>query len=225
MAGRLSRFRYLEWARGWRSERASRPPEERERFEALETAAAPPPELRSADGHLARFDESANEAVLLQAPNDGEAPSVRCVRCEAENGRFASSCSACGATFDNAEQRAFSERLWAERRAQLEEERALHSARQRAQLEDAVQAAQERRRHYEELARQVGRETRARLDGHPWEVRRQVRLNLVVGAVALGLLFISALLTGGFRAVARLLVMVALVGGVIAVRWFLRRTR
>ena len=233
MARRLSRFLHLERARASRS--AATPPRHREaeRFEGLEPDAAAPTDLRSAAGHLARFDERGDESLPLHASSDGDAPSIRCIRCEAESGRFESRCTACGADFDTAEQRAFNEQQWAQRRAQLEEERARHDARRRAEMEDAVQAAQERRRYYEDLARQVGRETRARLEGDRWERvsgwlgrgggPRGVRFNLGVGGVAIALLFIAAGLTGGTRAVGRLLVMIAIVGVVIAVRWFLGR--
>ena len=233
MARRLSRFFHLERARTSRS--AATPPRrgETERFEGLEPDAAAPSDLRSATGHLARFDERRNDALLLHTPSDADAPSVRCIRCEVENGRFVSRCTACGADLDTAEQRAFNEQLWARRQAEREEERARHSAHLRAEMEDAVQAAQERRRYYEQLAQQVGRETRARLEGDRWERvagwlgrgedPRRVRFNLSVAGIIGVLLFVAAGLTGGTRAVGRLLVMIAIVGVVIAVRWFLGR--
>jgi hypothetical protein len=235
MARRLSRFRYLEWARAPKAHDTHPPRADTERFEALEPDAAPPSELRSAQGHLARFDETAEDELLLHEPSEADQPFVRCALCEADNGRFAVSCVACGAAFDSPDQRAFNEQLWAKRRAQREEEHAQHRILERAHLDDGAELSTERRRYHEELARRVGRETRERLGGDPWgrlagwlgrgEDVRRTRMNLGIGAVLIGILFVAASATGGPRAVARVLVMLAIVGAVIGVRWFLRRGR
>jgi hypothetical protein len=226
MARRLSRFRHLEWARAPKAHDTHPPRADTERFETLEPDAAPPSELRSAQGHLARFDETAEDEVLLHEPSEADQPFVRCARCEADNGRFAVSCVACGAALDSPEQRAFNEQLWAKRRAQREEEHEQHRTLERAHLDDGAELSTERRRYGEELARRVGRETRERLGGDPWaRLDRRTRLNFGIGAVLIGILFVAASATGGPRAVARVLVMVAIVGAVIGVRWFLRRGR
>ena len=215
MAGRLSRFRLLERARAPKAEAKGSPPRgDSGRFEALQPEAAAPSDLRSAEGHLVRFQQHTADELVLDRRSGADPPFVHCARCETENGRFAVTCGVCGADFDTPEQRAFNERLWATRRAE---------------------EAKQTREYYEELARQVGRETRERLGADSsdrlawWRGRGPLGgrrwVNLAVAAVVMAILLSSATATGGTRALSRVLVMIALVGGVIGVRWWLRRGR
>lgn len=226
MPRRLSRFRYLEWARSPKSHAAD--PSRRsgsDRFEALEPEPAPRSEdLGSAPGHLTRFGEAGSGELLLHDRNDADQPFVRCARCGTDSGRFAASCTACGAELDTPQQRAFNEELWAKEREQRELEREERRAREQAYLEEAAHTARQRRARYEELARQVGRQTRERLRGDPSRpdglpLRTALALAAVVGA----LLVASAIATGGTRALVRVGVMAAIVAAIFALRWILRR--
>ena len=238
MAGRLSRFLNLERRRPAAPSRGAdtegTAPERSGRFEALQPHGASPPDVRSAQGHLARFDAPAGGDLLVQERREQDAPFVRCVRCQVDSGQFALSCGACGADFDAPEQRAFNERVWEERRAQREAELAQHRLMQQARDRDIAEAAAERRAYYEELARTVGQETRKRIadDGSDWLSWRWRRgrhqllpagVNLGILVVVSGIIASSVLAVGGTRLPARALIFAAVVIAVSAARWFLSR--
>jgi hypothetical protein len=137
MAGRLTRFLNLE--------RPRRPGE------------MPQHEVATAG----RFTGSPSGMALQ--PDVGEQPFVRCPRCEADNSRYAERCSNCQAPLDGDDVRAWNEKLWADRQAQLAQEGAAVA---QARTEGDVLA--QNRMLGEALAREVGERERARLSWWRW---------------------------------------------------------
>jgi len=181
MAGRLTRFLNLE--------RPRRPGE------------APHHEVATAG----RFT---GEPSTLGLQRDfGEQPFVRCPRCEADNSRYAQLCTNCQGPLTGDDVRAWNEKLWADRQAQLAGE---HTAGEQTQRE----LLQQNRLLGEALAREVGERERARLswwwssgglpDATPIGFRLlsmlpTTRARIVAGAVAAGAFVGAALLAFGAR--------------------------
>jgi hypothetical protein len=224
LGGRLSRFLHLELGRkskGGEADEAVRRPTAR--FDALEPHAAASSDAQSAEGHLARF-RAPDAELLLHEQGESDQPFVRCIRCDVDSGRFAKACTACGADLDTTEQRAFNERLWAERRAQLRAEKAQHRAMEQARFQDIAEAAKHNRAYYEELAQRVGRETRERIRGGTWYGVSRGRWRLHPGILAgiAGIIAVAALATGGTKSFTRALGFVAAALVLTALRWLLR---
>ena len=91
---------------------------------------------------------------------EGAQPFTRCASCHQDGSVYATACERCGAPLDTPAQRAFNERLWAERRAQEIADRRDEEARREARARDHVDVARLRREVAEALA---GRE-RERVD-------------------------------------------------------------
>jgi hypothetical protein len=84
-------------------------------------------------------------------------PFLRCLHCQADNTRFAETCTVCGARLHTVEQEAYNKTLWAQRQAEsAAEQEAL-----RKMHDPAVQDTQ--RRVGEALAQQVAEREQARL--------------------------------------------------------------
>ena len=117
---RLKRFQHLESPR---SERPGEGPRSTEgRFNRMEperapgTPSPPPPQGAAAE----RFQRQVSEPPLaLDTRDQGEQLFIRCMRCEADNSRYAQECTRCGASFQTAEQRAFNETFWQRRQAEV----------------------------------------------------------------------------------------------------------
>src|ERR671927_1380762 len=99
MAGRLTRFLNLE--------RPRRPGE------------APHHEVAT----TGRF--TGDPSGMSLQPDVGKQPFLRCPQCEADNSRFAEHCANCQAPLGGDDVRAWNEKLWEERQAQLAQERAV----------------------------------------------------------------------------------------------------
>jgi hypothetical protein len=136
MAGRLTRFLNLE--------RPRKPGD------------APPHEVATRQ----RFTGEPS-GIGLRIDN-GEQPFLRCPRCEADNSRFERRCMNCQAPLDTADVRAWNEQLWAQRRAQAEQEQAAVAA-QKAGSATPQQLLEQNRMLGEALAREIGERERARL--------------------------------------------------------------
>lgn len=175
---RRRRFSQIERPRG-----AGEPPDPSPgtgtRFGALEEPGtppgrgAPPPGAPLAtpagapvaSGHTDRFRPAAERPLEVEDRHGEAQPFVRCARCETDSSRFAARCSTCGEPLDTDAQRAFNERLWAERRAVAEAEVEARAAREAALEQARVEAAQARQAMGEALAREVGARERRRLEG------------------------------------------------------------
>jgi hypothetical protein len=82
----------------------------------------------------------------------GAQPFTRCASCQMDNTVYAASCQNCGAELDTPAQRAFNERLWAERQAQAEAERREIAERERVRQSEAAEQARSRREVAEHMA-------------------------------------------------------------------------
>ena len=137
MAGRLTRFLNLE--------RPRRPGD------------APHHEVATAG----RFTGEPSTVGLQR--DHGEQPFVRCPRCEADNSRYAEWCANCQGPLTGDDVRAWNEKLWADRQAQLARE---HTAQDHTRMEQEL--LQQNRLLGEALAREVGDRERARLSWWWW---------------------------------------------------------
>jgi hypothetical protein len=177
MAGRLTRFLKLE--------RPRRPDE------------TPHHEVATAG----RFTGPPSGMALEM--DQGEQPFLRCLRCEADNTRYADRCVNCQAPLVGDDVRTWNERLWAERQAQRAREHAaaLHEARTEQEL------LQQNRKLGEALAREVGERERARLS---WWWSGGLRDPTPIGVRLLGMLP-----TTGARIVAGVVAAASFVGAAL----------
>jgi hypothetical protein len=172
---RRRRFSQIERPRAPGAEPPDASPGTDARFGALEEAAPagpgagdPPADAQGAPvarGHTDRFRPAAERPLEVDDLAEASQPFVRCCRCETDSSRFAARCTTCGEPLDGDEQRAFNQRLWAERRAQAEVEAQAASAHQAALDQALLEEAAARRALAEDMAREVGAQERRRLDG------------------------------------------------------------
>jgi hypothetical protein len=161
---RERRFQRLERARPERSDGEERPASA-PRFLGVEAEPRPAAPAAPHQGPAGdRFREPAPRSLEVEREAPGEQPFLRCMRCEADNSRYARACATCGDDLSTPAQRAFNEGLWARR----QEERALEDReadlRRQAAEAEAVETARARRLAAEQLAREVGDQERRRLD-------------------------------------------------------------
>jgi len=179
---RRRRFSQIERPRGAGGEPIDASPGTGTRFGALEEPAPPPAAgagpgegdpladpagAAAARGHTDRFRPAAERPLEVEDRAAAVQPFVRCARCETDSSRFAARCTTCGEPLDTDEQRAFNERLWAERRAVADAEAGASAAREAALARAREEEAAARRALAEDLAREVGERERRRLDGEP----------------------------------------------------------
>jgi hypothetical protein len=93
------------------------------------------------------------EVLELDRHQAGEQPFLRCIRCRVDSGRVATRCTACGASLETEEQRAFNATRWAEVQTASVHEHELQAAQQQVRNELADEEALVRRRYAEGLAR------------------------------------------------------------------------
>jgi hypothetical protein len=170
--GRLRRFLHLERprvARDGAAPEAPPSPGAAERFAQVERPGMKAPAAgRPTGARLERFGPEPEPSIELVDTESDARPFTRCMRCGMDHGVFATECTHCGASLDTEAQRAFNERLWAERREQAAREaRALA---ERRVLEDraAEEDCRAARARAEALAREVGDAERRRLDREAW---------------------------------------------------------
>ncbi len=155
MSPKFSRFLHLERARDEKT-----PPEGQVRLQdgsRFESVVGPGGEAPSSvavpEAHVERFKRHGETPLALDTEHAEGPHFPRCVRCEAENGRFASTCSTCGADLQAPEQLAYNQ----QRRQQLAQTEARtreqQQARQKVQREAEAQSVAERQRYVEELHR------------------------------------------------------------------------
>jgi hypothetical protein len=174
---RRRRFSQIERPRSPGAEASDPSPGTGIRFGAVEEPAPPgapaPPESGAAGpasapvarGHTDRFRPAAERPLEVEERGQASQPFIRCARCETDSSRFATRCTTCGEPLDTDEQRAFNERLWAERRSQAAAEEGARAAREAALDRDREEEAVQRRALAEEMARDVGEFERRRLEG------------------------------------------------------------
>lgn len=118
-----------------------------------------------ARGHTDRFRPAAEQPLEVDDRAQASQPFIRCARCETDSSRFAARCTTCGEPLDTDEQRAFNERLWAERRAQAAAEEGARAEREGVLDQERAREAVARRALAEDMARDVGEFERRRLEG------------------------------------------------------------
>jgi hypothetical protein len=123
------------------------------RFESVAGPGEKPSSVAVPEAHVERFKRHGETPLALDAETPEAQRFHRCARCETENGRFATTCTGCGADLGTPEQLAYTEQRWknheqAEARTQ-EQAAAIQQAHQGA---DAERLA-ERLRYQEQLTR------------------------------------------------------------------------
>jgi hypothetical protein len=163
VSDRQRRFEHLERPRREGPDGDERP-SAGDRIQGVE-ARGPPGAGGAVPGEVRqRFEPPRPRLPDVADASGDEQPFTRCRRCETDSSRYAATCTTCGEDLRTAEQRAFNERLWAERRRERDEVDAANAER-RAEAEKAeAEAAQVRRQAAEEMARQVGERERERLE-------------------------------------------------------------
>ena len=178
MTSKLSRFLHLERARPERPElEASSPVQSGGRFETPQERAETPRAPGVPEAHLERFKAQAPLA-LADVPEDDARRFPRCMRCESENGRFATACGVCGTDLGTPEQLEFNERLWQERRKGL--------SRTREDEAEALRQLEARRREDAAHCQRQLEKLRAEEGTHRW--MRVFSQHLTPGTALLALL-------------------------------------
>jgi hypothetical protein len=164
---KYDRFRRLERPRSAGPDQAPATTGTGTRIEAVEGPGHGAPdgtEGAVSGGELERFRDPPERPLELDRPGHDAQPFLRCVACETDNARSATTCTTCGADLDTEPQRQFNRRLWASRQAEAAAEVEAGAAR-RARLElEAAEDAATRRKAAEALAREVGDAERRRLE-------------------------------------------------------------
>lgn len=169
MTGRLRRFLHLERPRAAGEDGAGATAASA-RIEQVERPGGAPGAQRTSGARLDRFAAPPPRPLELDAPSPDRRPFTRCARCGSDHHVAVVECSGCGERLDTDAQRAFNERLWAERLADAEREARDLAALEARRAEAAEDAGAARRALGETLAREVGRRERERLgiaDGWP----------------------------------------------------------
>ena len=168
---RRDRFLKLERARPGGSEAPDPLPDD-DRFEGIgqppsrpPLPPAPRPSIPSSSTDRFRPPP---ERPLEVDERKGAQPFTRCASCQMDNTLYAVACQNCGAALDTPAQRAFNERLWAERQAQAESERRELAEREQARQRDAAENARHRRELAEEMASRERDRIEADYDGGPF---------------------------------------------------------
>ncbi|HEX5747777.1 MAG TPA: hypothetical protein VFZ09_16130 [Archangium sp.] len=151
MSTNKSRFLHLERARGEKPG-----PEGQVRLQdggRFESVAGPGPEAPASvpEAHVERFKLHGQTPLALDAEPSRGQQFPRCVRCEAENGRFARECTTCGADLQSPEQLAHdAERARAREQAEAELQ-AQMQVRQKAHQQATAEQLAEKQRYLEQL--------------------------------------------------------------------------
>ncbi len=169
---RLRRFERLERPRKGGPDGDERSSTE-ERFDDL---GARPPPRPAPDGAADpapsagdRFAPPRPRSPELEQRGEEEQPFLRCMRCETDSSRYASTCTTCGEELGTEAQQAYNQKLWAARRKEREELERENAGRREAQARAEVEVGEARRQAAAEMARQVGERERWRIESRdPW---------------------------------------------------------
>jgi hypothetical protein len=161
---RLGRFLRIERPRAARPAAPARRADTAARFGTVAEPAAPAPAPAASGPALDRFAPPPPAGMELAPTPSGERPFTRCMRCGMDHHVLATECGGCGESLVSDEQRAFNERLWAERREEDAREAEAAARLRAAAGAEAAELDARRRAMAEELAREVGRQERLRLD-------------------------------------------------------------
>lgn len=143
------------------------------RFESIGAEPRPPAQGGTAPGGSPvpesatdRFRPPPERGLETAEARKGQ-PFTRCADCKVDNTVYAVRCQHCGADLDTPVQRAFNEKLWAERQAEAAAEASEIAGRERARRAEAEEVARQRRQVGEELARRERERVDAQFPGGP----------------------------------------------------------
>jgi hypothetical protein len=160
MSSRFSRFLHLERSRGEKphSENQVRL-QDGSRFESVTgPGEAPPSTVAVPEAHVERFKLHGQTPLALDTVPARGQHFPRCVRCQAENGRFARACTTCGADLQAPEQIAYDEELRRSREQAEARTREQTEVRQKARQQDEDAQLAERQRYVEQMHRALERD-------------------------------------------------------------------
>ncbi|WP_375769717.1 hypothetical protein NR798_02185 [Archangium gephyra] len=156
-SNKFSRFLHLERSRGEKPHPDGQVRlQDGGRFESVAGPSADAPASVSVpEAHVERFKLHGQTPLTLdEAPAQGQS-FPRCVRCEAENGRFVRECTTCGADLQSPEQLAYdAERARAQAQAEAQTREQMQVLQQARQQDEAARMA-ERQRYVEQLHREL----------------------------------------------------------------------
>jgi hypothetical protein len=155
-SNKFSRFMHLERSRGEKPGADGQVPlRDGGRFESVAGPSGEVPASVSVpEAHVERFKLHGQTPLALEAPAQGQL-FPRCVRCEAENGRFARECTTCGADLQTPEQLAYDQeraRTQAQAEAQAREQLQVL---QQARTQQEAERLAEQQRYLEQLHREL----------------------------------------------------------------------
>ena len=156
-SNKFSRFMHLERSRGEKPGADGQVPlQDGGRFESVTGPSGEAPASVSVpEAHVERFKLHGQTPLALDAGSAQGQHFPRCVRCEAENGRFARECTTCGADLQSPEQLAYNEeraRAQAQADAQTREQMQVL---QQARTQEETERLAERERYLEQLHREL----------------------------------------------------------------------
>lgn len=172
---RLKRFQHLESPRAERPNDGPRKTEER--FSRMESERAPgeiPPPPPPPPPSAQRIRTQVAEPSLALDPRDRvEQQFIRCMRCEADNSRYAQDCIHCGASLRTEEQRAYNEAFHQRRQVEVAQQAEAEAQFQQRRHEASDAERRERvamqAQAYEQMKEEANRAVE---DGDtPWGVR------------------------------------------------------
>lgn len=149
---RLDRFKRLEARRAERAGEGAKNTEAR--FSHVEQE-RPPAEAPVSRPAVQRMERQVSEQPLaLDTRSTEEQQFIRCMICEADNGRFAQVCVHCGAALQTEQQREFNEQFWRQRRSEAAQEQQAVEQLQQHQAQLSEEHARVQRQAFEQMVRE-----------------------------------------------------------------------
>ncbi|MCY1073196.1 hypothetical protein [Archangium lansingense] len=159
-SNKFSRFLHLERSRGEKPQSDGQVRlQDGGRFESVAGPSGDVPASVSVpEAHVERFKLHGQTPLALDAESTRGQLFPRCVRCEAENGRFARECTTCGSDLQSPEQLAYNEERW-RAQAQVEAQtREQVQVLQQARAQEEAERLAERQRFVEQLHQELVRD-------------------------------------------------------------------
>jgi hypothetical protein len=151
---KFSRFLHLERSRGEKT-----PPggqvrlQDGNRFESVAGPGEAPPQVAVPEAHVERFKLHGQAPLALDDVPPAEQGFPRCIRCQAENGRFTRACTTCGADLQSPEQLADNAQRWRSREQFEAQTREQLEVSQKTRQQSEAERLAEHQRYLEQLQR------------------------------------------------------------------------
>lgn len=149
---RLDRFKRLEAPRTERAGEGTKKTEARFSHVEQERAPGEAPVSRPAVQRMER--QVSDQPLALDTRSTEEQQFIRCMICEADNGRFAQVCVHCGAALQTEQQRDFNEQFWRRRRSEAAQEQQAVDQLQQHQAQLTEEQARVQRQAFEQMVRE-----------------------------------------------------------------------